>query len=177
MSLFDGYINPDAGMGYPAGNMQDGYMQPSIDDMGFGMQDPNAMGLPMQNPCDMGMYGNPMMPYNTGDIYGNPMMQQGYGYQPQQIIGRVDQLGMTRYSRGQILQGLRDFVNMNNGKNMLVSKEEKLDDVPRMLRHACAEAKITNLSQCSFNIPEMGISVPFYFCTACGKLFYPREFM
>lgn len=117
------------------------------------MQDPYSQNIMMQQ----SMYGNQMM---------NP-----YG-------GRIDQMGYVHYSRGQVLQMLRDFVVMNTGKTIMC--EEKLDDLPmNNLRHCCAESKsiITNLSPYIFQLPEAGIQFQFYFCMDCCKLFYPKDFM
>ena len=117
------------------------------------MQDPYSQSIMMQQ----SMYGNQMM---------NP-----YG-------GRIDQMGYVHYSRGQVLQMLRDFVVMNTGKTIMC--EEKLDDLPmNNLRHCCAESKsiITNLCPYTFQLPEAGIQFQFYFCMDCCKLFYPKDFM
>lgn len=117
------------------------------------MQDPYSQNIMMQQ----SMYGNQMM---------NP-----YG-------GRIDQMGYVHYSRGQVLQMLRDFVVMNTGKTIMC--EEKLDDLPmNNLRHCCAESKsiITNLCPYTFQLPEAGIQFQFYFCMDCCKLFYPKDFM
>lgn len=133
-------------------------------------------------------YGQNMMPmqgYNHGMMMQDPysqnmMMQQSmYGNQMTNSYGgRVDQMGYVHYSRGQVLQMLRDFVVMNTGKTIMC--EEKLDDLPmNNLRHCCAESKsiITNLSPYTFQLPEAGIQFQFYFCMDCCKLFYPKDFM
>ena len=126
----------------------------------------------------------PMQGYNQGmmqDQYSqNMMMQQSmYGNQMMNPYGgRVDQMGYVHYSRGQVLQMLRDFVVMNTGKTIMY--EEKLDDLPmNSLRHCCAESKsiITSLSPYTFQLPEAGIQFQFYFCMDCCKLFYPKDFM
>lgn len=139
---------------YGQGMMQ-GYSQP-IQGYGQGM-------MPMQDPYSQNM----MMQQN---MYGTQMMNP-YG-------GRVDQMGYVHYSRGQVLQMLRDCVVMNTGKTIVC--EEKLDDLPMgSLRHCCAESKsiITSLSPYIFQLPEAGIQFQFYFCMDCCKLFYPKDFM
>ena len=137
--------------------------------------------MPMQG------YNQGIMPiqgYNQGimqDSYSqNIMMQQSmYGNQMMNPYGgRIDQMGYVHYSRGQVLQMLRDFVVMNTGKTIMC--EEKLDDLPmNNLRHCCAESKsiITNLCPYIFQLPEAGIQFQFYFCMDCCKLFYPKDFM
>lgn len=107
-----------------------------------------------------------MMPMQ--DQYGQGMVQ-GYNQHMQ---------GYVHYSRGQVLQMLRDYVVMNTGKTIVC--EEKLDDLPMgSLRHCCAESKsiITSLSPYTFQLPEAGIQFQFYFCMDCCKLFYPKDFM
>lgn len=137
--------------------------------------------MPMQG-YNQGMM--PMQGYNQGmmqDPYSqNIMMQQSmYGNQMMNPYGgRIDQMGYVHYSRGQVLQMLRDFVVMNTGKTIMC--EEKLDDLPMYnLRHCCAESKsiITNLCPYTFQLPEAGIQFQFYFCMDCCKLFYPKDFM
>lgn len=137
--------------------------------------------MPMQG-YNQGMM--PMQGYTQGmmqDPYSqNIMMQQSmYGSQMMSPYGgRIDQMGYVHYSRGQVLQMLRDFVVMNTGKTIMC--EEKLDDLPmNNLRHCCAESKsiITNLCPYTFQLPEAGIQFQFYFCMDCCKLFYPKDFM
>lgn len=126
------------------------------------MQQSQSM-MPMQDPYSQNM----MMQQN---MYGTQMMNP-YG-------GRVDQMGYVHYSRGQVLQMLRDYVIMNTGKTIVC--EEKLDDLPMgSLRHCCAESKsiITSLNPYTFQLPEAGIQFQFYFCMDCCKLFYPKDFM
>lgn len=125
-----------------------------------------------------------MQGYNQGmmqDSYSQNMMMQQSMYGNQMMSpygGRIDQMGYVHYSRGQVLQMLRDFVVMNTGKTIMC--EEKLDDLPmNNLRHCCAESKsiITNLCPYTFQLPEAGIQFQFYFCMDCCKLFYPKDFM
>lgn len=153
MSLFDSFQDPNM-MG-----MQDMVMQdPSMYGVQSGMSypDPNMMG--MQNQF------NPM--YNMPSQAMIPQTP---------IMGRVDKYGMVHYTKAQILDGLRNYVMANTGRQ--ITKEEKLEETPQLLRHACAEAKITNLPLSNFYVAEMNVSVPFYFCQACGKLFYLKDFM
>ena len=91
------------------------------------------------------------------------------------MMGRVDSYGQVTYRRNEILQGLRDYVVNQTGKP--ISKEEKIEETPELLRHACVECKVSQLGVCYFTVPEMNLSVPFYFCTACGKLYYLKDFM
>lgn len=145
--------------------------------------------MPMQDQYGQGMmqgYSQPMQGYGQGmmpmqDPYNQNMMMQQNMYGTQMMNpygGRVDQMGYIHYSRGQVLQMLRDYVVMNTGKTIVC--EEKLDDLPMgSLRHCCAESKsiITSLSPYTFQLPEAGIQFQFYFCMDCCKLFYPKDFM
>lgn len=152
------------------------------------MQQSQGM-MPMQDQYGQGMmqgYNKPMQGYGQGmmpmqDPYNQNMMMQQNMYGTQMINpygGRVDQMGYVHYSRGQVLQMLRDYVVMNTGKTIVC--EEKLDDLQMgSLRHCCAESKsiITSLSPYTFQLPEAGIQFQFYFCMDCCKLFYPKDFM
>lgn len=152
------------------------------------MQQSQGM-MPLQDQYGQGMmqgYSQPMQGYGQGmmpmqDPYNQNMMMQQNMYGTQMMNpygGRVDQMGYIHYSRGQVLQMLRDYVVMNTGKTIVC--EEKLDDLPMgSLRHCCAESKsiITSLSPYTFQLPEAGIQFQFYFCMDCCKLFYPKDFM
>lgn len=143
------------------------------------MQDQYGQGMMQGYNQHMQGYGQGMMPMQ--DPYNQNMMMQQNMYGTQMINpygGRVDQMGYVHYSRGQVLQMLRDYVVMNIGKTIVC--EEKLDDLPMgSLRHCCAESKsiITSLSPYTFQLPEAGIQFQFYFCMDCCKLFYPKDFM
>lgn len=143
------------------------------------MQDQYGQGMMQGYSQSMQVYGQGMMPMQ--DQYNQNMMMQQNMYGTQMINsygGRVDQMGYVHYSRGQVLQMLRDYVVMNTGKTIVC--EEKLDDLPMgSLRHCCAESKsiITSLSPYTFQLPEAGIQFQFYFCMDCCKLFYPKDFM
>lgn len=152
------------------------------------MQQSQSM-MPMQDQYGQGMmqgYSQPIQGYGQGmmpmqDPYSQNMMMQQNMYGTQMMNpygGRVDQMGYVHYSRGQVLQMLRDYVVMNTGKTIVC--EEKLDDSPMgSLRHCCAESKsiITSLNPYTFQLPEAGIQFQFYFCMDCCKLFYPKDFM
>jgi hypothetical protein len=152
------------------------------------MQQSQSM-MPMQDQYGQGMmqgYSQPIQGYGQGmmpmqDPYSQNMMMQQNMYGTQMMNpygGRVDQMGYVHYSRGQVLQMLRDYVVMNTGKTIVC--EEKLDDLPMgSLRHCCAESKsiITSLNPYTFQLPEAGIQFQFYFCMDCCKLFYPKDFM
>lgn len=82
--------------------------------------------------------------------------------------------GVIKYSKAQVYQGIRDYVYANTG--VYVQKEEKIEEMPNLLRHACAGTGVTGLMPCFFQIPDTNMTVQFYFCTMCGKLYLPKEF-
>lgn len=174
MGYFDGLVN-DSGQGMnPQGQGQGMYPQDAgMYPQGAGMYPQDAGMYPQgagMYPPDTGMYQQGQMPYQQGypQGYGN-----GYGAYPQ---GRVDGYGFVHYTHGQYLDGLRNFVMMNT--QMAISQEDKLEEMPNgMFRHACAPAKISYLSPCRFDVPETGVSIPFFFCKACGRLYYFKDFM
>jgi len=148
---------PDPSMGY------DGYAPDSS-------QGYNG-GLPVDNMPD---------PYAGG--YAPYGVDAGYGYGAQQLqtpvqnpIGRIDRQGMVHYTKSQYIDGLRAYVM--NASGLMISSEDAIEEYPQLLRHACAPAKISYLPVCYFNVPETGVRIPFYFCTACGKLFYMKDFL
>lgn len=120
-----------------------------------------------------------VMPQININVQQPQYPQQGYpaqGYQPQYQapVGRMDASGYVKYTRQQMLDGLRNYVIMQT--RMTINKEEKILETPQVLRHACAECGVSKLQMLQFRIPEAGISIPFYFCTACGKLYYYKDF-
>ena len=132
---------------------------------------PGMTGYPgMDMGMGMGMQGGYPM---SGGMVGFPT---GIPQFPEYMAGRMDASGYVKYTRAQMLDGLRNYVIMCNNGRVPISKEEKLEETPQLLRHACAECGVSQLQMLTFNIPEAGIQIPFYFCTACGKLFYWKDF-
>ena len=80
-----------------------------------------------------------------------------------------------RYSKGEILNGMQNYISNANG--VAVSTIEKVEEVRPQIRHACWQGKLSLLKVGYFNVPEMGLSVPYYFCRACGKLLYYKDYM
>lgn len=156
-STMTGEVMPGVGMTpgvdcMPGMMPGDGFGMPGMmPDAGFGMQSP-------------GMYGGQGVVFQPGFMGGG------------MSVGRMDYSGYVKYSRQQMLEGLRNYViNCNQGR-VMISREEKLEETPQLLRHACADCGISYLQMLTFNIPEAGIQIPFYFCTSCGKLFYYKDF-
>lgn len=82
----------------------------------------------------------------------------------------------VHYTTHEIINGLKSYVASVSG-GIIPRELIKLEDFPQTLRHACAYTKeiITYLPLYYFNIPEIGTQIPFYFCKACGRLYYPRD--
>lgn len=95
----------------------------------------------------------------------------------QQPIGTVDRFGFVKYSRQQYLDILRNYVITNC--QVAISKEQPILETPDNLRHCCVESqfKITMLPKLWCYVPETNMSIAFYFCRDCGKLFYFKDFM
>lgn len=140
-------------------------------------QDP-SMGMDMGLGMDAGMGVPGMGAGMPGMGMGMPGfgMQGGFPMTYQQPIGRLDYSGYVKYTRQQMLDGLRNYVIMANQGRVPISKEEKIEETPQVLRHACADCGVSYLQMLTFNIPEAGVQIPFYFCTACGKLYYYKDF-
>ena len=126
------------------------------------------------------MYNQQQMMQNQGygmqasQPQGYGMQQQGYGMQ--QPYG-YDQYGfpkIRKVSWGEMHERLVQYIYMNT--NVYVNQEAKVDDAPDTLRHCCARAKVSLLTRNNFQV-EDGSSLPFYFCMACGKLIYCKEYM
>lgn len=161
--VFGGMFGPSGGMGQPDIGVGMNVMPQDASMYGAGM----CMGMMPQDAC--------MMPgFQDQGMFGVAPGMCGYGYQPP--VGRMDYSGFVKYTRQQMLDGLRNYVIMCNQGRIAISKEEKIDETPQLLRHACAECGVSHLQMLMFNIPEAGIQIPFYFCTACGKLFYYKDF-
>ena len=185
-------------LGYDQQNMynQQGVypQQMGYDQQMFGQQGQSMFNQPMYGQQGQQMFGQqvqPMFNQQGQQMFGQQMnygQQMGYGYnqQGQQMFGQQMDYGQQmsygynqkpiKYSRMQIINGMRDFVLARTG--VCVSKEQKIEDCPDLLRHACVEVgDISQLQRNNFDIPEMGLSIPIYFCTACGKLYYYKDFM
>ena len=91
----------------------------------------------------------------------------------------VDRYGNIHYNKSELLYGLRNYVSVMHNSHIL--KEERLEDVPLVsgLRHACAYTPIhiSMLPVNYFNLPEVNMSIPYFFCPACGKVYFARDFI
>ena len=115
-------------------------------------------------------------------------MMQGQMMQPQMMQGNMYQQPMydsqmmgynmqaPRINRASIMQYIQNYVI--NLTQVPISKVEKIEETPDVLRHACVEVgDVSYLQANKFPVPELGIYVMFYFCTACGKLYIQKDFM
>ena len=154
-----GYPQPG---GYDPTMYPGGYPQQGYDPMGAGMYPPQVETMPGNQG-----YNGQASPYPYA-----AQAAQGYYQAP---VGRVDRQGMVHYTRSQYIEGLRAYVINSSG--IQISSEERIEESPNLLRHACAVSRISMLPICYFNVPETGVQIPFYFCMSCGKLFYVKDFM
>lgn len=80
-----------------------------------------------------------------------------------------------RLTKGMVLSELRTYVSSST--NTCISKEERLEETPNTLRHACAYNKVSFLPIMYFNLPAFNFSTPYFYCSCCGKLYYPKDFL
>ena len=129
------------------------------------------------------LFNNQQMGYNqSGDLFNQTQQiqpQVGYYQQPQigyDCYSQMQGYGLPKLNRSMILQYIQDYVV--NLTQVPISRVEKIEETPNMLRHACAEVgDVSYLQMNNFSVPELGINVSFYFCTACGKLYIQKDFM
>lgn len=140
------------------------------------MAQQQQMGYPQQGQMMQGqmMQGQMMQ----GDMFQQAqMMQSGMYQQPMydsQMMGYSMQA--PRINRASIMQYIQNYVI--NLTQVPISKVEKIEETPDVLRHACVEVgDVSYLQANKFPVPELGIYVMFYFCTACGKLYIQKDFM
>lgn len=100
-------------------------------------------------------YNNVPLPYGGGRL--------GYSMQSQRI------------TKSQVVQMMREYILANTG--CVVSKEERIEELPKFVRHACMSCGVSYLPACDFSIPLIGLSTSIYFCKGCGKLYYLKDFM
>lgn len=83
----------------------------------------------------------------------------------------------VRYSRRDILEYLKMYIQNTTG--VMVQSETPIWESNRFVRHACLNhsSGVVAVNQETFPVPEMGVTVPFYFCKCCGKLYYLKDFM
>ena len=118
------------------------------------------------------------MQQNQMAMQQNQMMNmQQMSVQQNQMQTMVMQ-GTRHLTRGEIVNDMSMFATRNTG--VVVSKVVKLDEMPNTLRHACTYAGVTELPQYTYQyMSEYGsaITVPFFFCPKCGKLFYDSDYL
>ena len=167
------------------GEQLDGVLPNAQVDMpmqGMPMQGMPIQGMPMQGmDYGMSMQGMPMQ----GMDYGIPMQGMDYGTQ-YATQGFLD----NQYIQQQLMQMLYNGKSQNKAFaldclrayvvqlcQVNISSEVKLEETPNLIKHACLPCKVSRLPVNQYTIPEFGISIPFYFCKGCGKLYYMKDFM
>ncbi len=124
-------------------------------------------------------------------------MQQGYTLQDGYASADVQLRGFDRYGNAklsirkltgaEILNKLREHIFCNVRGDYELSPETQnrflhehptqIDEFPDRLRHACLYLGVTPLDKHIFNIENKDefYSIPYYFCSCCGKIFYPID--
>lgn len=128
-----------------------GYDNQGYGNMGYGNMGYNNQG-----------YGFPQGNMGFGG-YGYPQGNMGFGYQ------------MPKINRREALEQLKMQIASTTG--VYVSQEVGIEDYSETFRHACLDSGVSFLQKCEYKIPEVGVSIPFFFCMSCGKLFYLKDFM
>lgn len=86
------------------------------------------------------------------------------------------------YTIAEIEKGLMEYIKENTGRE--VYKIVYIDSYPEsifqgeqygLLRHACAYRGISFIAPNFLNIPEMDLTLYFYYCTQCRKLYYCKS--
>ena len=107
----------------------------------------------------------------------NQMSQQAFQEQmyQQQMFGY--NTGIPKLSRGQIIDNLSGYVYSQCG--IYVSRVEKIDEIPQALRHSCVATGISYLQQLFYSYPSPSgmVTLPFFFCNKCGKLYYCPDYI
>lgn len=73
---------------------------------------------------------------------------------------------MARVSRSEVVNYIRQYHGQATSVN--------IDELPDQLRHSCIYTGVTFLPQFSCPVPSedyAGLSLPYYFCDKCGKLY------
>lgn len=102
---------------------------------------------------------------NMFNLFGNNFnMQQQY-----------DQIPKS-YTKSAIIAAVSKYCYNQTG--VAVTKTEKVEECPTSIRHACLNGGIRFLPQYYLTLPSVSgnITVYFYFCTLCGKLFIFNDF-
>lgn len=102
--------------------------------------------------------------------YGMAQNQMGYGMQGQCS-------GIPKLTKGQVLENMALFIYQNT--KVSVTKMEKIEEIPLSLRHACTQRGVCKLEKFTYQYPtQMGmVSVPFFFCSSCGKMYYCTDYI
>lgn len=97
------------------------------------------------------------------------MMQQGFNQNMN--------IGIPKLTKGQVIDNLSTYVFNQTG--VLVSKVEKIEEMPQTLRHSCVATGVVTLGQFIFTYPSPQgyINLPFFFCNKCGKLYYCPDYL
>ena len=171
-----------------------------MDEYGFPTLQYDEWGFPIQNNnAVLDDFGNPIMQDELSFMQQQQMVEQNlmnqqllmqqqesqYAQQEllysaqasqQKYITALMRGRQVHYTSHEIVNGLRNYVTNISG-GLVPRVLIKVEDFPDVFRHACAytKEKITYLPLYYFKIPEIGTQIPFYYCKACRKLYYPKD--
>ena len=165
----DDFFSDDSGEDYFGGGDSDNLFG---DDSSGGLFDNTSEGMFNDSTNDDFTYFqeeyNTQSAY-TRDIVAQYLMQIQYKYQNAVARGR-----MPRLTKQEIVAYLENYILNQTG--LLPIKVERIEEFPDYLRHACWQcADVTYLYRNNFYIPEINYNIQYYFCSACCKLFIPRD--
>lgn len=105
---------------------------------------------------------------NMFNLFGNNFNMQ----QQQQQYNQIPK----SYTKSAIIAAVSEYCYNQTG--VAVTKTEKVEECPTSIRHACLNGGIRFLPQYYLTLPSVNgnITVYFYFCTLCGKLFIFNDF-
>lgn len=81
-----------------------------------------------------------------------------------------------RYTRTQVVEAIANYCANYSGK--MISQIVNIEETPDNIRHSCIDTGITFLPKMEWSVPCEDIpnlTLPFYFCSCCGKLFVYRH--
>ena len=134
--------------------------------------------LSQEQQLSMSMYNEQMLGQQMAQQ--NMIQQQMYS-QPMNMQYSAYNQGMNysvpKLTKGQIIDNLSGYVYNQTG--VLVSKVEKIEEMPQTLRHSCVYTGVITLNKFTYSYasPQGYVDLPFFFCDKCGKLYYCPDYL
>jgi hypothetical protein len=131
------------------------------------------------------MYQQQMMQdqFMQQQMMNQQMMQEQQMINQQQLMNQAfaaqqimyDKYGNPKRNKQNLLKMLENNLQMYTGCPIM--DVVKIDEQPNLVRHCCVQCGISQLPKNEYPIPELNVSIPYYFCKGCGKLFIYNDFM